>query len=136
MLTEGFEAPMKEFTRTMKSVKAVIADRTAALAAFNAAKASHESQKAKLSKFRSAPGTKHDKVLEAEREVETAETRMKNMQAAYETIVDKMSREIARFQQERSVEMSAVLRDFALSQATLASQSAKEWGVLVTELQN
>ena len=135
-LTEGFEAPMKEFTRMMKSVKAVIADRTAALAAYNSAKASCESQRAKLSKIRGTPGTKQEKIVEAEREAETAETRMKNMHTAYEAIVDKMSQEIARFQKERAVEMSAVLRDFALAQAQLASQSAKEWGALVAELQN
>ena len=50
--------------------------------------------------------------------------------------MEKMSHEIARFQKERAVEMSAVLRDFALAQAQLASQSAKEWGALVAELQN
>ena len=44
--------------------------------------------------------------------------------------MEKMSHEIARFQKERAVEMSAVLRDFALAQAQLASQSAKEWGAL------
>lgn len=119
----------------MKSVKAVIADRTAAMNAFNSSKSSYESLQAKLSKLRGAPNTKQEKILEAEREVETAEVRMKEMQQAYEAIVEKMSQEITRFQKERALEMSAVLRDFALSQAQLASQSAKEWSALVGELQ-
>jgi len=126
---------MKEFTRMMKSVKAVVADRTAALNAYNNAKASCESQKAKLSKIRGTPGTKQEKLVEVEREAEAAEARMKNMHEAYEAIVEKMTNEIARFQKERAVEMSAVLRDFALAQAQLASRSAKEWGALVSELQ-
>lgn len=74
-------------------------------------------------------------VLEAERERDQADQRLKNAKAAYETIVERMNEELARFQKERAVEMSQVLRDFALSQAQLASETARAWSSLVTELQ-
>lgn len=134
-LNDNFEAPMKEFTRMMKSVKNVIADRATALTVVHQAKMNLDSHRVKVERLRGAPG-KQEKVIEAEQEVERAEAKKKAASDNYENLVKSMSLEITRFQKERATEMSKVLRDFALAQAQLASQSAKEWGALVAELQN
>eukprot|EP00210_Caulerpa_lentillifera_P001766 g1696.t1 len=134
-LNDSFEAPMKEFTRLMKSVKNVITDRATALSAVHQAKLNLDSHRVKVERLRGAPG-RHEKVIEAEQEVERAEVKKKEASENYENLVKTMSLEITRFQEERATEMSKVLRDFALAQAQLASQSAKEWGALVAELQN
>lgn len=134
-LNQSFEAPMKEFMRTMKSIKTVINDRSSSLTALQQAKANLESLRLKLNKLRSTPGTREDRILETEREVEAAEERVQNAKSDYENIVERMSEELGRFQKERAVEMSVVLRDFALAQAKLASQNARDWGLLVNQLQ-
>ncbi|CAD7699120.1 unnamed protein product, partial [Ostreobium quekettii] len=134
-LSFQFEAPLKEFTRMMKSVRAVMVDRTNALSILQQAKADLDAKRVKMNKLRGTPGIKEEKVLEAERERDQADLRLKNAKAAYETIVERMNEELARFQKERAVEMSQVLRDFALSQAQLASETARAWSSLVTELQ-
>ncbi|CAD7702434.1 unnamed protein product [Ostreobium quekettii] len=134
-LSYQFEAPLKEFTRMMKSVRAVMADRTNALSFLQQAKADLDAKRVKMNKLKSTPGIKEEKVVEAERERDQADLRLQNARAAYETIVERMNEELARFQKERAVEMSQVLRDFALAQAQLASETARSWSSLVTELQ-
>lgn len=119
----------------MKSVKAVMVDRTTALSVLQQAKSELDAKRVRLNKLSGTPGIKSEKVVEAEREKEAADLKLKNAKAAYETIVERMSDELARFQKERAVEMSSVLRDFALAQAQLASETAKEWSGLVGELQ-
>lgn len=134
-LTYQFEAPLKEFTRMMKSVRAVMVDRTNALSGFQQAKSELDNKRVRLNKLRGTPGIREEKVSEAERECDAADLKLKNARAAYETIVRRMSEELARFQKERAVEMSSVLREFALSQAQLASETAKAWSSLVGDLQ-
>lgn len=52
----------------------------------------------------------------------------------YENIVRCMSGELARFQTERAAEISIVLRDFAVAQAKLASDTAKAWRQVIPEI--
>ena len=67
--------------------------------------------------MRSSPsGMQAEKVAEAEHEVFTAGTCKENAQAAYETIVRRMSQELARFQKERAEETLKLLQSFARSQ--------------------
>lgn len=119
----------------MKSVKAVMVDRAAALSTLQQSKTDLEKLRVKLNKLKGTPGIGEERVVGMEREVDSADTRLKNAQDSYERIVERMSDEMARFQKERSVEMSVVLRDFALSQARLASETAKGWSTLVSDLQ-
>lgn len=128
-LTYQFEAPLKEFTRMMKSVRSVMVDRTNALSFFQQAKAELTNKETRLGKLR---GTRDEEV---QRELDAADLKQKDAKAAYDTIVDRMSDELARFQKERAVEMSSVLREFALAQAQLASETAKAWSSLVSDLQ-
>ena len=60
-----------------------------------------------------------DKVAEAEHEVYDAGTRLETSQDAYETIVRRMSQELARFQKERAEETMHLLQTFARSQVLI-----------------
>lgn len=135
LLSQNFEAPLKEFTRIMKSVKAVMIDRSNALSLRQQAKTDLDKLRVKLNKLKGRPGIREDQVNEMEREVDAADLRLRNAKEGYEKIVEKMSEEMGRFQRDRAGEMSMVLRDFALAQAQLASESAKGWSALVSELQ-
>lgn len=73
---------------------------------------------------------KEEKVAEVERELNEAQHRVESAKGTYEQIVRLMSQELARFQLERATEMAAVLRAFAVAQATLASDTAKAWKTL------
>lgn len=119
----------------MKSIKSVMVDRSTALSILQQSKTDLDKLRVKLNKLKGTPGIREERVLEMEREVDAADVRLKNAQEGYERIVERMSDEMTRFQKERSTEMSSVLRDFALAQAQLASESAKGWSTLVAELQ-
>jgi len=69
-------------------------------------------------------------VSEAERELNEAQRRVEAARGAYETIVQRMSEELVRFQRERAREFAALLRAFAAAQAQLAADSAKAWRAL------
>lgn len=130
-----FQAPLKEFTRTIKSVQAAMADRAAALAAYSQAKSDLDSKKVRLAKLRGTPGHKEDKVAEAERDVNEADQRLRNTKLGFEQLRDVMREELNRFQKERAAEMTAVLRDFALAQARHTAEQARAWGELLRDLQ-
>ena len=119
----------------MKSVRAVMADRTNALSVYQQARTELDNKRLRLNKLRGTQNIREEKVVEAERECDAADARLKNAKTAYETIVERMAEELARFQKERAVEMSSVLREFALSQAQLASETSKAWSSLVSDLQ-
>ena len=55
-------------------------------------------------------------MAEAERELLEASTRVEAAKGVYETIIRRMSQELARFQKERASEVSSVLRSFAVAQ--------------------
>ncbi|KAG2447746.1 hypothetical protein HYH02_007204 [Chlamydomonas schloesseri] len=135
-LVNEFAAPLKEAARTIKSVQAAMGDRAAALTAYSQAKSDLDSKKVRLAKLRGTPGLKEDKIAETERDVNEADQRLRNAKLGYETIRDTMREELNRFQKERAAELSALLRDFALAQATYTAAQAKAWGELLADLQN
>jgi sorting nexin-1/2 len=75
-----------------------------------------------------------EKVAEAERELNDAQHKVENTKQTYETIVLRMSQDLSRFQKERAVELAAVLREFAITQAQLAADSSKVWQSLVSDM--
>lgn len=135
VLSSNFELPLKEFARTVKSVQTTIADRSAALSAYQHAKSEVDSKKVKLNKLRATPGAKEERIAEAERELQEAEQNVKNTKIQYESIVARMTEELNRYQIERAAEMTTVLRGFALTQAQLANESAKSWSQLLSDLE-
>lgn len=134
-LAASFEAPLKEFTRMVKAARKVMADRSAALSALQAARGDVDARRMRLAKLRGTPGIREEKVAEAERELNDAQHHADEAKLAYETIVQRMSGELDRFQRERSQEMSAVLRDFAIAEAQLSATQARLWRSLVPGLE-
>ncbi|KXZ44879.1 hypothetical protein GPECTOR_61g832 [Gonium pectorale] len=135
-MAADFAAPLKEYARTIKSVQAAMADRAAALTAYSQAKSDLDNKKVRLAKLRGTPGLKEDKIAETEREVNEADQRLRNAKLGYETIRETMREELNRFQKERAVEMSGLLRDFALAQARHSAEQAKAWGELLRDIQS
>eukprot|EP01026_Neomeris_dumetosa_P010792 TRINITY_DN1399_c0_g1_i1.p1 TRINITY_DN1399_c0_g1~~TRINITY_DN1399_c0_g1_i1.p1 ORF type:complete len:431 (-),score=61.32 TRINITY_DN1399_c0_g1_i1:369-1595(-) len=130
-----FEAPLKEFYRMIRSVKAVMGDRSNALTQVSQAKIEMENKNTKVARLKGTPGVRHDKIIDAQRELDEATKKHEKAKQSYTNITSKMSSELARFQQERSVEMGTVLRDFAINQARYAGDAAKEWSSLLSKLQ-
>ena len=57
-LSFQFEAPLKEFVRTVKSARAVMVDRSQALTALQQARIDVDAKRTKLAKLRGTPGIK------------------------------------------------------------------------------
>lgn len=134
-LGSKFEAPLKEAVRSVRSVTAVCQDRALSLAAHINAKHDVDAKKVKWAKLRGTPGSPPEKLAEAEREVNEAETRLRDTKIAYEELVAVMTEELNRWQKERSSDTCALLRDFALAQASMSSEGVKAWSGLLAELQ-
>ncbi|KAL4452515.1 hypothetical protein ABPG75_008177 [Micractinium tetrahymenae] len=133
-LAASFEAPLKEFVRTVRAVKKVMADRSGALAALQQARSDVDARRQRLAKLRGTPGIREERVAEAERDLADAQQKAEAAKAAYEAIVQQMSGELERFQRERAQEMGYVLRDFALAQAQVSGETARLWASLVPGL--
>ncbi|PSC72138.1 sorting nexin 1 [Micractinium conductrix] len=133
-LATSFEAPLKEFVRTVAAVKKVMARRSAALAAYQQARADVDARRTRLAKLRGTPGIREERVAEAERDLSAAQQGAEAAKAAYEAIVQQMGPELDRFQRERAREMGYVLRDFAVVQARLSGDTARLWASLVPGL--
>lgn len=133
-LMTTFEAPLKEFVRAVKSAKSVMTDRSTALGLLQQARFDVDAKRTKLAKLRGTAGIKEEKVAEAERELNDAQHKVENTKQTYETIVLRMSQDLSRFQKERAVELAAVLREFAITQAQLAADSSKVWQSLVSDM--
>ncbi|WIA39527.1 hypothetical protein OEZ86_005618 [Tetradesmus obliquus] len=134
-LAARFEAPLKEAVRSVRAVTAVCTDRALALATHMAAKHEVDAKKVRWAKLRGTPGSPQDKLTEAEREVSEAEERLRSSKIAYEELVATMTEELNRWQKERAADMAALLRDFALAQASMASEGVRAWSGLLAELQ-
>jgi sorting nexin-1/2 len=133
-LARSFEAPLKEFSRAIKSAKRVMADRSSALVAHNRARGEVESRRVRLAKLRGTPGIQEMKIAEAERDLNEAQRNAEQTKATYELIVRRMGPEMERFQKERAQEMSWVLRDFVMVEGKMAAESAHLWRSLVPGL--
>ncbi|KAL6765438.1 subunit of retromer complex [Haematococcus lacustris] len=131
----SFEAPLKESARTIKGVQTAMADRAAALSTFAQAKSELDGRKVRLAKLRGTPGLKEEKISDAERDVAEGEARQHEARIAYDTIVARMTEELNRFQKERAAEMSQLLREFALAQASAAAENARAWSAMLHDMQ-
>ncbi|KAL6765440.1 hypothetical protein V8C86DRAFT_3083011 [Haematococcus lacustris] len=76
-----------------------------------------------------------EKISDAERDVAEGEARQHEARIAYDTIVARMTEELNRFQKERAAEMSQLLREFALAQASAAAENARAWSAMLHDMQ-
>ena len=72
--------------------------------------------------------------VQAENRLADAEQARAKASEEYEKFQSTMREELVVFQAERSEDMTRALRDFALAQAKLAKQSAKQWRDLVDKM--
>uniref|UniRef100_A0A7S0V9A4 PX domain-containing protein n=1 Tax=Polytomella parva TaxID=51329 RepID=A0A7S0V9A4_9CHLO len=126
-LTIRLEAPLKEMSRTLKAAKKAMDGRANSLSMFAMAKSDLESKKSRVSRLESIPGTKPEKIEEANREVMVADQRLQNAQFGFKQIKDVMKDELTRVQRERALELAQLLRDFAVDQANYAAEQADVW---------
>ncbi|GAX81957.1 hypothetical protein CEUSTIGMA_g9385.t1 [Chlamydomonas eustigma] len=134
-LSATFEIPLQQQARAIKSVQSAMSDRSVALSAYVLAKGDLDSKKLRLARLRATPGLSEGKVVEAERETMDAEEKVCITKLAYDTIVSRMTEELNRFQKERSVELSILLKELALTQAQSASENAQAWSSLLADIQ-
>jgi hypothetical protein len=66
-------------------------------------------------------------LVQAETKLNEAELAERKAADEYDLFQTRMKEEVVVFQAERSQDMTRALRDFALAQAKLAKQSAKQW---------
>mmetsp|Transcript_6118 Transcript_6118/g.17083 ORF Transcript_6118/g.17083 Transcript_6118/m.17083 type:complete len:450 (-) Transcript_6118:213-1562(-) len=133
-LNATFEEPLKEFCRYVKCVKSVMADRASAMSAYQQIKQDAWGKRNKLTKLKGTPGVKDEKVAQAERELNEATVNAEKAKEEYDKIVHSMGSELTRFQTERAADIAEVLRNFAIAQAKLASDTAKAWRQLIPEI--
>lgn len=133
VLNATLEAPLKELVRMVKSAKATMTDRAAALAAVSAAKSDVAHRRSKLSKLRGMPGVREDKVSEVEHELNSAQIREEAAQNTFDGIASRMATDFARFQAERADEMAEMLVAFVRTQAESAAHNAATWRSLLPE---
>jgi sorting nexin-1/2 len=126
-LATAFEAPMKEFMRSVRAAKKTMSDRSEALAARQAARADVDAKRARLTRLRATPGLAEERVIEAERDLQTAMAKADDATQAYSEIVQRMDSDITRFQHERVEEMGNVLALFSQLEARAASDAAALW---------
>lgn len=74
--------------------------------------------------------------MQAEAKLNEAEAAERAAAQHYESVAVRMREEVAVFQAERSDDMAAALRDFALAQAKLARQSAVQWRGLAGKMRS
>uniref|UniRef100_A0A061QU72 Sorting nexin-1/2 n=1 Tax=Tetraselmis sp. GSL018 TaxID=582737 RepID=A0A061QU72_9CHLO len=129
-----FEEPLKEFCRMVKCVKAVMADRSSALAMYQQCKQDVWAKRNKLTKLKGTPGVKEEKVSHAERDLNEATSNAEKAKEEYDVIVGRMNDELVRFQKERAADIGEVLKEFALAQAKLASDTAKAWQQVIPQI--
>eukprot|EP01025_Chloroclados_australasicus_P000566 TRINITY_DN10256_c0_g1_i5.p1 TRINITY_DN10256_c0_g1~~TRINITY_DN10256_c0_g1_i5.p1 ORF type:complete len:416 (-),score=50.04 TRINITY_DN10256_c0_g1_i5:365-1612(-) len=128
-----FAAPVKEQHLAMKSLKETMQDRSTALLHRQQADQNVKACKTRIQTLRA--NGKPEAILSAEAKLSEAEEAARLANEEYQRIVDTMREELAVFQNEKSNEMTASLRDFALAQAKLAKQSAAKWRELSQRMQ-
>lgn len=126
-LKKNFEAPMKESSRSIKSCKKSMSDRADALNACKTAREDVENRRLRLSRLRSTPGVREDRVAQAERDFQASQRRFDELSEQYASICRRMDDDLIRFQRERVVEMKQILKSFVEIQDRSAQELAILW---------
>ncbi|KAJ4830112.1 Sorting nexin-1 [Turnera subulata] len=131
-LLMNFEEPLKDYVRSVQSIKATIAERANAF--------SHQCELAETVKLKEInleklQRSRSDKVGEAEIEFKELKADSEEATCRFETIVRRMSEEIVRFQDQKTLDMGVVFHEFAEGQARLANSIADAWRSLLPKLE-
>ena len=108
-----FEAPLRELLRSVQSAKKTIEDRDESLVEKIQAQLQLDSKKGSLAKLQSTPGTRQDRIMEAERQVQHAAQHSEDVKEKYSALVERMDGDIDRFQRDRTRDLKQVLVQFS-----------------------
>ncbi|KAI4370167.1 hypothetical protein MLD38_018543 [Melastoma candidum] len=131
-LLMNFEEPLKDYVRAVQSIKATIAER---VAAFKQQYELAETIKLKEINLDKLMLTRSDRVREAELEYKELKKESEEATERFEMIVRLMNEEIARFQEQKTLDMGIAFHEFAKGQARLATAVADAWRSLLPKLE-
>ncbi|XP_010543800.1 PREDICTED: sorting nexin 1 [Tarenaya hassleriana] len=129
----NFEEPLKDYVRSVQSIKATIAERAIV---FRQHCELAETTKLKEINLDKLMLTRSDKVGEAEVEYRGLKAESEEATRRFETIVKRMNEEMVRFQEEKTEEMGVAFHEFAKGQARLANSVADAWRGLLPKLES
>ncbi|KAG6595176.1 Sorting nexin 1, partial [Cucurbita argyrosperma subsp. sororia] len=131
-LLMNFEEPLKDYVRTVQSIKATIAERANA---FRQQCELAETTKLKEINLDKLMLMRSDKAAEAEMEYKELKAASEEATRRFETIVALMNQETIRFQEQKTLDMGLAFHEFAKGQARLASGVADAWRSLLPKLE-
>ncbi|XP_022132819.1 sorting nexin 1 [Momordica charantia] len=131
-LLMNFEEPLKDYVRTVQSIKATIAERANA---FRQQCELAETTKLKEINLDKLMLMRSDKAVEAEMEYKELKAASEEATRRFETIVALMNEETIRFQEQKTLEMGLAFHEFAKGQARLANGVADAWRSLLPKLE-
>ncbi|KAM7254689.1 hypothetical protein ACFE04_019930 [Oxalis oulophora] len=131
-LLMNFEEPLKDYVRAVQSIKATIAERANA---FRLQCELAETIKMKEINLDKLMLTRSDKVAEAEHEYRELKVESEEATRRFESIVRLMNEEIARFQEQKTLDLGIAFHEFAKGQTRLANGIADAWRSLLPKLE-
>jgi len=127
--TASFEEPMHEYVRLLSSCKQAIGKRKGALEAYNKAKETLATKKAKVEKV------KDEKRAAAEREATEAEEQERVAKEHYEKVKKVLSAEFRRFQTEKLADFKKLVVQFVSLQIDHSQRVQAQWRELLPTLE-
>ncbi|KAF5473537.1 hypothetical protein F2P56_010141 [Juglans regia] len=131
-LLMNFEEPLKDYVRSVQSIKATIAERANA---FRRQCELAETIKLKEINLNRLILIRSDKVGEAEFEYNQLKAESEEATRMFEKIMRLMNEEIVRFQEQKTLDMGIAFHEFAKGQARLANGIATAWRSLLPKLE-
>lgn len=131
-LLMNFEEPLKDYVRTVQSIKATITERANA---FRRQCELAETIKLKEINLNKLSLIRSDKVGEAEMEYNELKAESEEATRLFESIVRLMNEELVHFQERKTLDMGIAFNEFARGQARLANGIADAWRSLLPKLE-
>ncbi|KAI8101170.1 hypothetical protein M9435_001278 [Picochlorum sp. BPE23] len=122
-----FEAPLRELLRSIRSAKRTIEDRDECLVEKIHAQLIVDSKRSALAKMQATPGTRQDRIMEAERHLQAALKKSQETTERYTKLVQRMDADIIRFQKERAGDLKHILLHFAQIEKDSYMTTSKAW---------
>eukprot|EP00899_Mesostigma_viride_P010041 jgi/Mesvir1/19038/Mv12801-RA.1 len=131
-----FELPLKEYIRILGVIKLVLADRAMHCTADQQmATEAVAAKKAKLARARAEVPVVPQRLTECEQEVSEATRREEVARDHYNLLAERMRGELARFQTEKTRDLSIIFRNLCVAEAKLAAEMAATWRSLIPEVE-
>ncbi|KAG9130993.1 hypothetical protein Leryth_006748 [Lithospermum erythrorhizon] len=127
-----FEEPLKDYVRTVQSIKATLGERATAFRQQCELADTIKFKEIDLNKLRL---TRSARLYEAEHEYEVLKLEGEEASRRFEKIVSRMNDEIVLFQEQKTLDIGLAFHEFAKGQAQLARSIAEAWRALLPKLE-